>query len=81
LFPNATITVYKLDLSSVASIKNFAGKIKFLFADGIDVLINNAGVFTKTRKILEMKSARMRKTAALSLAETPCWSCSKAGAE
>lgn len=53
LFPNATITVYKLDLSSVASIKNFAGKIKFLFADGIDVLINNAGVFTKTRKILE----------------------------
>ena len=52
-FPNASITVFKLDLSSVAAIKNFANKIKFIFADGIDVLINNAGVFTKTRKVLD----------------------------
>ena len=51
-FPKCKIDIFKLDLSEVKSIKTFASKIKFLRSDGIDVLINNAGVFTKEIKIL-----------------------------
>lgn len=52
-FPNCQITIFKLDLSELASIKNFVNKIKFLCGEGVDVLINNAGLFTKNRKVLD----------------------------
>ena len=51
-YPNAQITVYKLDLSDISSVKKFINKVRFLCSDGIDILINNAGLFSKEKRIL-----------------------------
>ncbi len=56
--PRAKIEVYKLDLSSMESIKNFAGNFKNKF-DHLDILINNAGVmmcpYSKTKDGFEIQ--------------------------
>lgn len=44
-FPSAQLAVYQVDLSSYASIKNFASKIMKI-EERLDVLINNAGMCT-----------------------------------
>lgn len=52
LHPNLQITIFKLDLSDESSIKNFSNKLNFLCQAGIDVLINNAGVYGGAKEIL-----------------------------
>ena len=48
----AKIEIEKLDLADITSIKDFAKKVTYLAPDGIDALINNAGVLAKTKEIL-----------------------------
>jgi len=43
IYPNADLRMYKLDLTDLASVKQFSNSIKKNFK-GIDFLINNAGV-------------------------------------
>ena len=49
IVPEAEVEVYKLDLSSNKSIRNFAEEIKSKY-EAIDTLINNAGMFTAEEK-------------------------------
>ena len=49
IVPDAEVEVYKLDLSSNKSIRNFAEEIKSKY-ETIDTLINNAGMFTAEEK-------------------------------
>lgn len=57
-FPNAKLSVLKLDLSSLESVKSFTDKIKKVY-NKIDLLINNAGVmvppYTKTNEGFELQ--------------------------
>ena len=49
MVPGADIEVYRLDLSSNKSIRNFAEEVKSKY-DAIDILINNAGMYTFEEK-------------------------------
>jgi len=49
MVPGADIEVYKLDLSSNKSIRNFAEEVKSKY-NAIDTLINNAGMYTFEEK-------------------------------
>lgn len=51
--PNAFIVAVKLDLTDPKSIKQFSVEVNKIFADGIDALINNAGIYAQKQKILE----------------------------
>lgn len=51
-FPFAKIQVFKLDLTNIDSILNFAKEIKTYFCDGFDALINNAGIFAQPKEVL-----------------------------
>lgn len=53
VYPNFNATILKIDLHSVQSIKSFANEVNNLFPDGIDALINNAGVYAQQTEILE----------------------------
>ena len=50
-FPTAKIRFMQLDLESLDSVKNFINKVKKL--NGIDILINNAGVYNIPIKTLD----------------------------
>lgn len=52
-YPDFELTILKVDLQSVESIKTFANKITKLSPNGIDALINNAGVYAQQKEILE----------------------------
>ncbi|MEY4137399.1 MAG: hypothetical protein RL205_1527 [Actinomycetota bacterium] len=49
--PQASVTVSHLDLASLASIHEFAGQWSETHADGLDLLINNAGVMAIPRRL------------------------------
>ena len=51
-FPFAKIQVFKLDLTNIDSILNFAKEIKTYFCAGFDALINNAGIFAQPKEVL-----------------------------
>ena len=53
IYPNANIVIYHLDLADVSSIKLFAENILKNHPNGIDALINNAGIFSRPRQILK----------------------------
>ena len=52
-FPNNFAEAIELDLSNEHSIVEFSGKVKQIFADGIDALINNAGIYAQKQRVLE----------------------------
>ena len=52
-YPHFNATVLKIDLHSVQSIKSFADEVNKLCPNGIDALINNAGVYAQQTEILE----------------------------
>lgn len=49
----AKIHVLPIDLTDANSIFDFAGSLKTLCPDGIDLLINNAGIFAREKQILD----------------------------
>lgn len=51
--PGADLTAFRLDLASLASVREFAGVVLDRFPDGIDLLINNAGVMMPPRRETE----------------------------
>lgn len=51
-FPGFDAIVLKLDLTQKESILSFSKNIKTLFPNGIDALINNAGIFANPKEIL-----------------------------
>lgn len=52
-FHDANIVPLKLDLTDIKSINYFAGKVNELCPEGIDALINNAGIFAREKQVLE----------------------------
>lgn len=52
-YPDAFIVAVKLDLTNPKSIKNFANEVNKIFANGIDALINNAGIYAQRKVVLE----------------------------
>ena len=53
LHPNANITIFKLDLTNLDSILEFAENVKSTCPKGFDALINNAGIYAQEEEILE----------------------------
>lgn len=52
-FKDASITIFKLDLTSLDSILEFAENVKTVCKNGFDALINNAGIYAQEEEILE----------------------------
>lgn len=52
-FPGFDASIVKLDLTQKESILNFSNSIKKLCPNGIDALINNAGIFANPKEILK----------------------------
>lgn len=50
--PSAKIEVLKLDLTNTQNIKSFAETVQQKFPNGIDALINNAGIFARPKNVL-----------------------------
>lgn len=51
-YPNFDATIFSLDLTDKNSILEFTNMVKANFPDGIDGLINNAGIFANKKEIL-----------------------------
>lgn len=51
--PEARVEARKLDLASIGSVREFASRASDRFPDGIDLLINNAGVMMPPRRETE----------------------------
>ncbi len=51
--PGADVDALRLDLASLASIRDFAAAARNRFPDGIDLLVNNAGVMMPPRRETE----------------------------
>ncbi len=49
--PKAEIVVSRLDLSDLSSIREFAGRMPEVFPNGLDILMNNAGVMALPRRL------------------------------
>lgn len=49
---SARVSVLKLDLTDISSIDNFASEVAKISSDGIDALINNAGIFARKKEVL-----------------------------
>ncbi len=52
-YKNATITIFKLDLTNIDSILEFAKNVKTICPNGFDALINNAGIYAQEEEILK----------------------------
>lgn len=53
VFPSFDMTILNVDLTDEASIKSFAEQIIKITPDGIDALINNAGVYAQKSELLK----------------------------
>ncbi|WP_062442001.1 oxidoreductase [Herbidospora daliensis] len=49
--PKAEIVVSRLDLADLSSVRDFAGRMPEVFPNGLDLLMNNAGVMALPRKL------------------------------
>lgn len=52
-YPNFKLKILKLDLCDTASISTFANEVSKICGNGIDALINNAGVYAQNIEILK----------------------------
>lgn len=50
-FPKAEVVVSRLDLSDLSSVRDFAGRMPEVFPNGLDILMNNAGVMAPPRRL------------------------------